>query len=431
MLETLDHLRRVHRQLLAHHRVVRLGADDPRHDVAGEVAAGPEVEVADRQRDQPVVGDRRAEGEELVPRRRRGEPELVEEVDVVPDDVGDVGVAGDHHDLVVDGHAVEGALVEQLAELGVGDGAGEVEGEALLDALLEAGAGPLEVDVGRVATAQQVGQADRLVEVVVLEVELDGDARVGLLEGGAGGLPHGDLRLARRAHRHAQRELLVGTGAGVPAGAAGEPCGEDDRGDEPAGSPLACRDGHGCSPSECCCKARSIAISSSEPNTTCGRLPSSSASLRSSALPHGVGEGGAPPRHRWRTSPATAAARRPAAGCGRPATAASPRHGRAGRPSRRDAPGPPRLVAVGEIELEALELAVELDRVRLGQAAAADGVGEALQRPRVRAADLGDGALPAALGVVGRPDPRGSRRSSPGRSSTPRRAPSRWPSRRR
>ena len=69
---------------------------------------------------------------------------------------------------------------------------------------LEAGAGPLEVDVRRVAAAQQVGQADRLVQVVVLEVELDRDARVGLLEGGAGGLPHGDLRLARRAHRHAQ-----------------------------------------------------------------------------------------------------------------------------------------------------------------------------------------------------------------------------------
>ena len=131
------------------------------------------------------------------------DPELVEEVDVVPDDVGDVGVARDHDDLVVDGHAVEGALVEQLAELGVGDGAGEVEGEALLVALLEAGAGPLEVDVRRVAAAQQVGQADRLVQVVVLEVELDRDPLVGLLEGGAGGLPDGDLRLARRAHRHA------------------------------------------------------------------------------------------------------------------------------------------------------------------------------------------------------------------------------------
>ena len=88
-------------------------------------------------------------------------------------------------------------VVEQARECAiVGKGRGDVRGEAVLDSLLEPAARPLEVDVRCVPSAQQVLQSDRLVEIVVLVVQLDRRAGVGRLELLRDVIPDADLRLA-------------------------------------------------------------------------------------------------------------------------------------------------------------------------------------------------------------------------------------------
>ena len=75
-----------------------------------------------------------------------------------------------------------------------GHGLGQVGGVAVRGPLRHAAAGPLEVDVRRVRPAEQLLEPDRLVQVVVLVVHLDLDARVGRLELGRDVVPDRDRR---------------------------------------------------------------------------------------------------------------------------------------------------------------------------------------------------------------------------------------------
>ena len=185
--------------------------------MAQPVAGRPQVLVARRDRGDPGRVERVARCEQLRPGRRRGDVRVGEDLLVEPHDVRDVGRVGDHDDLAVDRVLGQRRLVEQAGKGPGLEGVGEVRRVAVLVALLEAGTGPLEVDVGGVAAGEQVLQADRLVQVVVLVVHLD--LRVGMrrLELPGDVVPDADLGLAGRTHRDAQ-DVVVLRGADRAAG---------------------------------------------------------------------------------------------------------------------------------------------------------------------------------------------------------------------
>ena len=192
-------------------------AHDPGRLVGEPVAGGPQVLVAGRDRDDALGIERVTRGEELLPRRRGRDAVVGKELLVVPEHVGHVGGVGDHAGLAVQRVRPQDGVVPDARQRAGLELLRDVGREAVLDALLEAGTGPFEVDVRGVLAIEQPREADRLVQVVLLVVDL----HLGL---GMGGhvllgdiVPDTDLRLAGRAHGDAQDVVVLRRAAATAA----------------------------------------------------------------------------------------------------------------------------------------------------------------------------------------------------------------------
>src|SRR3954464_4382199 len=185
-------------------------ADDPRSDVAEPVAGGPEILVARGDRDRTCRAELRACGDEVVPGLWWFDPGLGQKRLVVPEHVGDIGRIRDHHDLAVEAEALQRLVGEETLERAGRELLGDVGDVAILLALLQALTGPLEVDVRCVPAREQVLQADRLVQIVLLVVHLDLGlgVRGHVLLGDV--IPDADLGFARRPHRDPEDVVVLG-----------------------------------------------------------------------------------------------------------------------------------------------------------------------------------------------------------------------------
>jgi hypothetical protein len=166
---------------------------------------------------------------ELVDRRRGlGDAGLLEQVLAVVDAAGEHG-GRDAVDAAVDRERGQGRLAERVAGL-LGERVAQVHGLAGLDHVGQLAAAARHEDVRRVARVE--GGLQLAVHVLVLDgLDVDGDARVGLLERRDGVLPVG-LAVARRRvvpERHRDVPAVLAAGPRVAAAAGGQGHGCHDR----------------------------------------------------------------------------------------------------------------------------------------------------------------------------------------------------------